>query len=170
MQRVNQPRVQIHTPCLGLAPHSGLRRAELPELFSRPRQVPVARTHRHCACANPSLPARPPRLPLSVSIHLFSMSGSQANSRVFRRPTNCLSLPEDTQNAFCTRPCVLQSCLTPHGLHPSRQEHWSGCHALLKGLPEPGTEPSPPNLLRLLHYRWILYRLNHARAPDHASP
>ena len=60
---------------------------------------------------------------------------------------------------------VVSDSLWPHGLQPtrllcpwgfSRQEYWSGCHALLQGIFQTqGLNPS------LLHWRWILYRLSH---------
>ena len=60
---------------------------------------------------------------------------------------------------------VVSDSLWPHGLQPtrllcpwgfSRQEYWSGCHALLQGLFQ--TQGLNPGLL---HWRWILYRLSH---------
>ena len=60
---------------------------------------------------------------------------------------------------------VVSDSLWPHGLQPtrllcpwgfSRQEYWSGCHALLQGIFQ--TQGLNPGLL---HWRWILYRLSH---------
>ena len=43
----------------------------------------------------------------------------------------------------------------------SRQESWSGCHALLQGIfPTQGLNPG------LLHCRWILYQLSHKGNPQ----
>ena len=42
----------------------------------------------------------------------------------------------------------------------SRQEHWSGCHALLQGIfPTQGSNPD------LRHCRWILYHLSYQGSP-----
>ena len=44
----------------------------------------------------------------------------------------------------------------PLSLGFSRQEHWSGCHALLQGIsPTQGSNPGLP------HGRWTLYHLSH---------
>ena len=43
----------------------------------------------------------------------------------------------------------------------SRQEYWSGLHALLQGtFPTQGSNPHHPN------YRWILYHLSHQGSPS----
>ena len=43
----------------------------------------------------------------------------------------------------------------------SRQEYWSGLHALLQGIfPTQGSNPGRPN------YRWILYHLSHQGSPS----
>ena len=75
------------------------------------------------------------------------------------------------QNALC---CVLiysivSDSLRSHGLQParlfcpwgfSRQEHWSGCHALLQGIfSTQGSNPGRP------HCRWILYQLSYWGSP-----
>ena len=63
---------------------------------------------------------------------------------------------------LCMLSCsVVSNSLPSHGLKPtrllcpwgfSRQEYWSGCHALLHGIfPTEGSTPG------LLHCRWILY-------------
>ena len=66
--------------------------------------------------------------------------------RMLPEVQNCFCMTLD-QNCVCAMLClVTQSCLTllwPHGLQParllclwgfSRQEYWSGCHALLQGI------------------------------------
>ena len=51
--------------------------------------------------------------------------------------------------------------LCPWGF--SRQEYWSGSHALLQGIfPTQGSNP------RLPHCRWILYHLSHQGTPFYA--
>ena len=65
---------------------------------------------------------------------------------------------------------IMYKSLWPHGLQPasllcpkgfSRQEYWSGCHALLQGIfPIQGLDPGH------LHWRQILYCLSHQRSPN----
>ena len=48
------------------------------------------------------------------------------------------------------------ACRAPLSMGFSRQEYWSGCHALLQGIfLTLGSNPG------LLHCRWILYHLSH---------
>ena len=53
------------------------------------------------------------------------------------------------------------ACQVPLSMGFSRQEYWSGLHALLQGIfPTQGSNPGRPN------YRWILYHLSHQGSPS----
>ena len=79
------------------------------------------------------------------------------------------------QNALCyALICwIVPDSLRSHGLWSarlfspwgfSRQEHWSGCHALLQGIfSTQGSIPGHP------HCRWILYQLSYREAPKCTS-
>jgi len=75
---------------------------------------------------------------------------------------------------LCVYVCAMLSCsvvsnsVQPHGLQPtsllcswgfSRQEYWSGFHALLQGI-----FPTQASNSDLLYCRWILYWLSHQRS------
>ena len=52
------------------------------------------------------------------------------------------------------------ACQAPLSMEFSRQEYWSGLHALLQGIfPTQGSNPGFP------HCRWILYHLSHQGSP-----
>ena len=52
------------------------------------------------------------------------------------------------------------ACQAPLSMEFSRQEYWSGLHALLQGIfPTQGSNPGFP------HCRWILYHLSHQGNP-----
>ena len=52
------------------------------------------------------------------------------------------------------------ACQAPLSMEFSRQEYWSGLHALLQGIfPTQGSNPG------FLHCRWILYHLSHQGSP-----
>ena len=48
----------------------------------------------------------------------------------------------------CPTPCnsMTVACRAPLSMGFSRQEYWSGCHALLQGIFNPGIEPRSPAL------------------------
>ena len=83
------------------------------------------------------------------------------------------SSSSSSSSMYCMRACsVMSNFLQPYGLYPvrllppwgfSRQENWSGFHALLQVIsPTQGLNLS---LLHLLYCRWILHALRHLGSP-----
>ena len=94
------------------------------------------------------------------------------------RSVSCHCSPKTITTSFlsyCLLACLLVSCsdmfdsLRPHqaplSMEFSRQEYWSGCHALLQGIfPTQGSNPGLP------HCRWIAYQLSYQGSPLSAIP
>ena len=108
----------------------------------------------------------------SYDISIFIFWGASVLSSLVAVPTSPLAVHKHFLfSTLCAVCLVTQSCPTlcnPRDCSPpgssamgfSRQEYWSGCHALLQGIfPTQALNPGLP------HCRQILYHLSHKGSP-----